>query len=155
MGFITFSILKGCKKDTITVQEQNAITVTKTGCKSEFHILSDSANQDCIEYSINNNILHVKHINAAFNCCPNKVYAIANISHDTIMITEKELLSQPCKCDCLYDVEYNIPNIVDSFYVIIVNEPFITDQSEKLIFSTYPILTSNGSFCKRRSTYPW
>ena len=155
LGLITLTHFNGCKKADTIIPEQNAIEVTKTGCKTEFLINTDTSKQDCIEYSFNNNSLHIKHVNAAFNCCPNKVYSIANISHDTIYITEKEVLSQPCKCNCLYDIEYNIPNITDSSYVIIINEPYISDQAEKLIFITSPLTSSTGGFCKTRNTYPW
>lgn len=155
IGLISLTNISSCKKDNIITSEPNQIEVTKTGCKTEFLIVADSSNHDCVEYSIINKILHLKHINAAFNCCPNKVYALASISHDTILITEKEILTQPCKCNCLYDIEYDIPNVTDSFYVIVVNEPYVADETEKLIFDLNPVLTSIGDFCKTRTTYPW
>jgi hypothetical protein len=154
-GLIVITHINGCTKSDTTITEQNYIEVTKTGCKTEFLISTDSSNQDCIEYSFKNNSLHIKHINAAFNCCPNKVYAVAGISNDTITITEKEVLSQPCKCNCLYDIEYNIPNIADSLYVIVINEPYIKEQSERLVFQIQPLASINGSYCKTRTTYPW
>jgi hypothetical protein len=151
---IVFSNISGCKKDNTTPSEPNPIEITKTGCKTEF-LLTDSIKQDCIEYQLIKNILHIKHVNAAFNCCPNKVYALAIISHDSVLITEKEILTQPCKCNCLYDLDYDIPNITDSNYVIVINEPYVTVESDKIIFSLNPVLSSVGSFCKTRSIYPW
>jgi hypothetical protein len=144
----------GCKKDTTVPADPNPIVVTKTGCKSGF-LSADSSNQDCIEYRLTNNILHIKHINAAFNCCPNKVYAVAVISHDSILITEKEILTQPCKCNCLYDIEYDIPDVTDSSYVIIVNEPYVMNETDRLIFNMSPVISSIGAFCKTRNMYPW
>jgi hypothetical protein len=155
LGFTSLHQFNSCKKAESNITELNAIEVTKTGCKTEFLIYADSSNQDCINYRFNNNTLHIKHINAAFNCCPNKVYVIANISNDTIKITEKEVLSQPCKCNCLYDIEYNIQNVPDSSYVVIINEPYVSDQTEKIIFTTYPSISSTGDFCKTRNIYPW
>jgi hypothetical protein len=102
-----------------------------------------------------NRILYIKHINAAFNCCPKRVYAIANISGDSISITEKEILEQPCDCNCLFDLEYAIPNITDSNYIVIINEPYITNDSDKIIFVVNPMLSSAGTYCKTRSIYPW
>jgi len=154
IGMITLITISSCKKDNTIPADPNPIEVTKTGCKTGL-LSTDSSKQDCIEYRLNHSTLHIKHINSAFNCCPNKVYALAIISHDTILIIEKEILAQPCKCNCLYDIEYDIPNVTDSSYVIIVNEPYITDEAEKLIFNTNPVLTSSGNFCKTRSTYPW
>lgn len=151
---IILTHIGGCKKDTTIPADPNPIIVTKTGCKSGF-LSADSSNQDCIEYRLTNNTLHIKHINAAFNCCPNKVYAIATISQDSILITEKEILTQPCKCNCLYDIEYDIPNVTDSSYVIIVNEPYVTNETDRLIFNMSPVISSIGAFCKTRNMYPW
>ena len=139
IGLITLTHMGGCKKDTTIPADPNPIDVSKTGCKTGF--LTDSSKQDCIEYRHNKNTLHIKHVNAAFNCCPNKVYAIATISHDSILITEKEILTQHCKCNCLYDIEYDIPNVTDSSYVIIVNEPYVTNETDRLIFNMSPVIS--------------
>lgn len=154
IGLITLTHMGGCKKDTTIPTDPNPIVVTKTGCKTGI-LSTDSFKQDCIEYRLINNTLHIKHVNAAFNCCPNKVYAIATISHDSILITEKEILTQPCKCNCLYDIEYDIPNVTDSSYVIIVNEPYVTNETDRLIFNMSPVISSIGAFCKTRNMYPW
>jgi hypothetical protein len=153
ISIISITFFISCNKTDSIITDQNTIEITKTGCKT--HLLTDSFNQDCIEYSFHNNTLHIKHINAAFNCCPNKVYAVASIANDTILITEKELLSQPCKCNCLYDIEYEINNVIDSSYIIVIKEPYVLDEAEKLIFNIYPQSASAGSFCKTRNTYPW
>jgi hypothetical protein len=154
IGLIAISNIISCKKDNVEPTDPNAIEVTKSGCKTGI-LSSDSSKEDCIEYKLNHKILHIKHTNAAFNCCPTKVYAVATILQDTILITEKEILDQPCDCNCLYDIEYNISNVSDSTFVIIINEPYITNEAEKLIINTNPLLTSGSTYCKTRSTYPW
>lgn len=151
---LLISILSSCKTDNTVVPDNNSIEVTKTGCKTEL-LLADSSKEDCIEYEIINNTLHIRHINAAFNCCPNKVYAIASISNDTIRITEKEILTDPCKCNCLYDIEYNIQNITDSLYVIEIKEPYILNDTDKIIFNINTIKAAVGSYCTLRTEYPW
>ena len=154
IGVISITNIIGCKKDSTGPSVQNQISVTKSGCKTGIKA-TDSSNQDCIQYQRINSTLHIKHINAAFNCCPDQVYAVASISGDTIMISEKEGISQPCNCNCLYDLDYDIANVTDSNYIVIINEPFITEDSEKIIFNLAPILSSSGEYCKTRSTYPW
>ena len=47
-------------------------------------------------------ILH--HKNAAYNCCPDSFTFTMTVSNDTLYVTEKEVLTAPCRCMCCYNL---------------------------------------------------
>jgi len=55
----------------------------------------------------------------------------------------------------LYDIEYNIQNITDSLYVIEIKEPYILNDTDKIIFNINTIKSFVGSYCTLRAEYPW
>ena len=47
-------------------------------------------------------VLH--HENAAYNCCPDSFTFTVTISNDSLYVTEREILTAPCRCKCCYNL---------------------------------------------------
>jgi len=100
------ALIFSCKNESETYLI-NGQLLSHSECKSMKSgagISMDSDSLSCVEYAYEetNNKLHLKHINAGFNCCPGNLTCNVSISNDTILIQEKEQFAQ-CNCDCLYE----------------------------------------------------
>ena len=128
-----------------------------SGCKSfsmRGALDETPSNQDCIDYHYNgNNVLLLTHLNAGFNCCP-VISANIDIKDHVITIAEKEI-NGLCDCLCLFDLDYQIINLPPGEYVIRVIEPYIGEDDEPLEFVVNLSETPSGTYCVKRSTYPW
>ncbi len=127
-------------------------------CKSfddEAKRLDSAPNLDCIEWNYTaEGQLYLKHTNAGFNCCPEELYAEITITADTITIEEYERGSL-CHCLCLYDLDYTISNLEPGTYTIRVEEPY-RQQTDPVLEITVDLSSAPmGSFCVKRSGYPW
>jgi hypothetical protein len=134
----------------------------RTGCKSFGAAAADaravaasSAGQECAEYDYDGSgLLRLKHVNAAFNCCPGTVTAAIEIAGDRIRIREQESASL-CDCDCLYDLDYVITSLGAGTYMITLVGPYQTEGDAPLSFSVDLRGPTSGSFCVERTHYPW
>ncbi|MCD4794423.1 MAG: hypothetical protein K8R54_14395 [Bacteroidales bacterium] len=146
--FIVFA----CDKNLI--DNSDGKLVSHTLCKNEKNIVFDTG-ESCIEYSYDaeRKVLNLKHINTAFNCCPDKLYCKISINNDTIIIEEFER-KQECDCICLYDIETEVYNIEAKTYVLKFIEPYLGDQ-EELVFEIDLSFNISGTYCVERTNYPW
>jgi hypothetical protein len=134
--------------------------VSHSDCKN-FNLKSTAESCDfgsdsscvCYSYNIHDKKLILNHINAAFNCCPGKIYCDVQIKGDTISLKEKEEKAI-CDCDCLYDVDIIVPEIEKKRYVIDLHEPYCRDQ-ERILFEIDLTQIETGVFCVERTLYPW
>ena len=131
--------------------------INNTNCKDNFKsapgnkITADSLS--CIDYSYNKIKLTIKHINAGFNCCPEKLYCNISLVSDTIIIQEFEK-SALCDCNCLYDLDIEISGVETKKYILKLIEPYCGNQ-EKLIFEIDLTRETEGLYCVTRKQYPW
>jgi len=140
-------LLQSCNK----IDTENGKLISTTLCKEEF----TTREQSCVEYSYNNETktLSLKHINAAFNCCPKDLYVEVLKDENTITIEETER-SQDCTCLCLYDLDIEVYSIDYGEYTIKFKEPYIADEYE-LNFRINLNDEMIGSYCLSRNIYPW
>ena len=112
-------------------------------------------NADCIAYAYRaDSILVLRHINAAFNCCPGTLFTTFEF-RDSVIIIEEHEQDALCSCDCLYDLDYEIRHLVPGRYFIEVIEPYVGDDEEKLEFLVDLTIPTSGNYCVERDTYPW
>lgn len=157
-SFISFSLQRCDKEDPIQSILTGKLTShsdCKSGRKSAETTKGIPDTLSCVNYSYDSlsNKLTLKHINAGFNCCPEKLYCEVTASKDTIIISEFET-SSLCDCDCLYDLEFVLSGVDEKSYYIRFVEPYCGDQ-EKLIFDADLSENKTGSFCVKRNRYPW
>ncbi len=142
--------------------ELTASKVTAGGCKVFEKTGVDTgitaSNQDCIAYSYDTTgTLHITHINATFNCCPDSFIVEPDLEKNVITIAEKEdLTGGGCDCLCLFDLEYAISGIQPGTYTIRVVEPYWSERvGPALEFSVDLTTLPTGTFCAIRTDYPW
>ena len=61
--------------------------------------------RDVITYVIDGCTVHAIHKNATYNCCPDYFDVRFDIERNRITLIEKEILTNPCKCICCYDIK--------------------------------------------------
>ncbi len=153
--------IPACDRETPTepggTLTPTAALVSQSGCKAYRAPVGSapSPSPDCFNYRLEDgHTLLIKHINAAFNCCPGDITADISFANDTITILERE--SQPgCHCLCLYDLGYRIENIGTGTYTIVFIEPYRSEADEPLIATIDLSASPSGEFCVERTTYPW
>ena len=116
--------------------------------------VSPASAQDCVEWWYSGiDVLHLRHVNAAFNCCP-VVDADIRIDGNTITVEEIELQGN-CMCLCLYDVDYEIVGISPGIYTVTFIEPYLPLGDPVLTCPLDLVESPMGGFCVDRTGYPW
>jgi hypothetical protein len=153
-SFLGLSIFS-CEKENQTVTGK---IISDSGCKtskSYNNTVNTPDSLSCINYVYEKSgaKLFMKHVNAGFNCCPEKLFCVVNMSGDTIIIKEYEKSSM-CDCNCLYDLELEITGVSATQYKVKFIEPYSGNQ-EKIIFEMDLANHPESSFCVIRKQYPW
>ena len=158
---VTLSGCTGTKSVPSSPQDSEQPTgalVDASECKSFRLAPIDSvtpSNMDCIEYAYGtDSSLVLRHVNAAFNCCPGALFATFEF-HDSVIIIEEHETAALCGCDCLYDLEFALRHISPGVYGIKVIEPYVGDDEEPLDFVVDLRIPASGNYCVERDTYPW
>jgi hypothetical protein len=139
------------------ITEPYGLLVSRTDCHSNANAAAGydtPTDMSCIDWQYAVDVLHLKHINAAFNCCPGQIAADISVVNDTITIVEREEQSM-CDCSCLYDLEFEIRNLEPRMYTIRIVEPYVQPGDERLEFSVDLGSLSSGISCAYRGHYPW
>ena len=116
----------------------------------------DPKSESCLVFSFNaeKGLLMLRHINAGFNCCPGKLSADITVVDNIITIREMEEVAD-CRCDCLYDLDFEIENLAPGNYRIVIVEPYLSDTDTAIDFEVDLAKTPSGRHCVPRCCYPW
>ena len=159
LGLVTIG---GCKKSTNAQTFPAGVLLQSNGCKQ---FLADAAGQmenfatgpyeDCLEFHYNGtNTLVLRHINAGFNCCPGKITAEIYFHSSLITITEREQ-DQGCDCLCLFDLDYELVNLLPGVYTLRIIEPYVEGGDQVLELTLELLSATSGTLCLHRGYYPW
>ncbi len=127
------------------------------GCKgNSFMPEEGSTSEGCVvhTYDAGKRLLTLKHVNAGFNCCPERIDAIVTVEGGTITISERES-NAPCDCNCLYDIDIVISNLDVGEYLIRFVEPYRSSNDPPLEVTVDLSAQPTGRHCVERSYYPW
>jgi hypothetical protein len=133
--------------------------VSHTDCKgfasAKQTSMKISSGESCVEYTFDSETgkLSIKHINAAFNCCPEDISCTISTVNDTIFIRETEV-DGLCNCLCLFDLDIELEGLLPTSYYAKFEEPYL-DKDEKLEFEINLQDKPSGSYCTTREEYPW
>jgi len=163
-----FLALTTCNDDGGTKPDQSKPSVrliSRSACKDgpiqPLYSAASECSQDCLQYwSEPDGTLHVKHINAGFNCCIDSVAISIEIKGQVALVTEGEYLTgSGCHCLCLYDIEYEITNLPTTVNKIEVVEPYANPgqhpEDLPLCCSFSLPLSDTLTCCVDRCHYPW
>lgn len=127
------------------------------GCLEITDSIEDSditTKEECLRYNYNeaDQILLLNHIHAGFNCC---VYPTGdiNIEGNTIKIIESFTGDDICDCECLFNLDYEVINLVPGVYTFTVNNVY--NLPEELTFTVDLSSENEGVYCITRDQYPW
>ncbi len=159
MGLVTIG---GCKKSEDAQLIPAGALMESRGCKqfqanasgqlSEF---AADSHEDCIGYQYNGrDTLTLSHINACFNCCPGEITAKIDFNNSLITITERER-EQGCRCQCLFDLDYEVRNLAPGVYTIRIIEPYVEASDQVLELTIELVSARSGTHCVPRNYYPW
>ena len=157
---LSLPMSSGCDKDELAEPHPGVpALIGHSDCKNSIRASSSSGgaaeNPGCIEYTLREDgVLLLKHVNAAFNCCPGEITADISNKSDTITNVEHEAQAG-CRCQCLYDLDYRFEDIAHGIYTILVVEPYVTNADEPLRSTIDLSASPSGSFCVERDSYPW
>ncbi len=133
--------------------------VSTTGCKTHSAILSFYAGetpQECFQYEYSTRRLKIDHINLCLNCCPGTIEGTVTIEGDTIRIKgSEEEGSAPCRCLCLYDIEYEISDLDPGTWTILFEGDYVESPNEILVATVDLAEGAGGERCVPREGYPW
>jgi len=115
--------------------------------------IPDSLSCAQYNYAASSGTLTIKHINAGFNCCPDKIDCHIIVRNDSILISETESAAA-CNCNCLYDLDIQLTNLSADHYTIHFTEPYAGDQPA-LTFGIDLATETEGDYCVIRKQYPW
>jgi len=148
-------IIASCRKNEENSNNFSGKLTAQTNCKNNTKSAELDDNHSCVEFSFDqqNQLLKIKHINAGFNCCPEKLYSEIWLSNDSIFIQEFEQAAL-CRCNCLYDLEFEISGVEQKGYHLIFIEPYAKNQKQ-LAFDIDLNSSATGKFCVTRKDYPW
>lgn len=156
---LSILLFSGCKTNNNGALTPYGSLLRFDGCKfqenSTFSANPVDQRSDCLQYRYDGqNTLTIKHLNAAFNCCPGEIQADIEFIGDKIIITEYEK-EYGCKCICLYDVEYEIKDLVPGTYTLKIIEPYVQSNDRVMQFTIKVRSSMSGIFCMDRDYYPW
>ena len=161
IAFLLLLTLCSCKPESENPKELNLSANFLTNnpecnhLKSAEIIRSTPNSQSCIEYYFDQStkILLIKHLNAGFNCCPEKLWCTVAYRNDSIIIQEFEK-HMGCKCNCLYDLDLEVLGVEPGNYQLRMIEPYAGNQ-DKIRFELDLLTQKRGTFCVTRKQYPW
>ena len=126
-------------------------------CRASVPLKSNDPPQEnsCIRYSYDgDSVLTIKHLNAGFNCCPEKFAVDIEVKGDSLIIREDDF-KQGCKCNCLYNLDILVHNIPADTYHVRFVEPYINHSEPQLIFDLDLKKEPEGQFCVTRGEGWW
>ncbi len=160
-AFIFLVVFQSCNDDPsgMTPGDASGRLISASSCKQTASGSGPSvqgADESAVEYSYNpaTRVLTLRHINAAFNCCPGPLSASVRVEDNLITISEKET-KPSCDCNCLYDLDIEVFNLAQSSWSLVFVEPYLSTPDLPLAFSVDLKKQSSGRFAVPRIRYPW
>ncbi len=154
---VLMCIFTGCYSDNPADPTAPSASMTSyDGCK-DFDAGSDfpPPSSECVEYVYSKNAeqLILRHLNAGFNCCPETLTFDLDAGRNHITITSWETYEDdgPCRCDCLFDVTYELVGITPDSYRISVK----CSLADPVIFEVDLQHDYSGWHCVDRHDHPW
>jgi len=102
------------------------------------------ADSNCIAWEYSNNRLRIRHTNAIFNCCIDMLVVAIRVGPGVIQIAEDQQSSNPCYCDCPYDLDMDITDLLPGVYQVRVVNLY---RQTVIDFTVDLINEPNGYYC--------
>lgn len=142
----------------VNVPDASEMTASLTGvegCKA-FTRSAEGSDRSCVQYTYDpaKRTLRLLHVNAGFNCCPEKFGVDVKLEEDVITVTESEV-GPNCRCNCLYDLDILIEHVPVGSYRVVFEEPYRSEKEQAIDFRIDLAAETAGEHCVPRTMYPW
>lgn len=74
---------------------------------------------DAIELTVEGNTLHVLHTDITYNCCLDEIVISGIIEEGLVLLTEEEILTDPCDCICCYEAGATVVDLAPGTYLVV------------------------------------
>jgi hypothetical protein len=147
----------GCPSPQPTIPLPSGSLISVEGCLETTDGIEDTditTREECLSYNYSgaDQILLLSHLHAGFNCCVSPTGEI-NIEGSTIKIIESFTGEDICDCECLFNLNYKLTNVVPGVYTFSVNSVYFFP--EELTFTVDLSSENEGIYCIFRDQYPW
>lgn len=107
-------------------------------------------------YEASTKKLNFQLVNAGFNCCPYRISCNVLQEGDSLIIEEVQEFKGGvmCKCNCLFDIDLVLNDVLKKRYQVVLVEPYIGNQ-EELSFPIDLAVLPQDSVLVPRTSYPW
>ncbi|MFC2132107.1 hypothetical protein ACFLSQ_11800 [Bacteroidota bacterium] len=147
-----------CNNDGPYGSDPSGAIINHTDCKNDSGGIKGEifSSDECIsfKYFPNDKILGLSHINAGFNCCPERITSDFKFTGNTISIHEHQAKAG-CKCNCLYDINYELRNISPGIYHIEIVGPITDGVNKPQLEFDIDLSLETNTHCLKRGFYPW
>ena len=126
-------------------------------CRANVPLKSNDppSENSCVRYTYEgDSLLMIKHLNAGFNCCPEKFAADIEVKGDSLIIREDDF-KHGCKCNCQYNLDILVHNLPADLYHVRIAEPYAGKPESRLIFDLDLKKEKTGEFCVTRGEGWW
>lgn len=157
-----FVLLPGCSSNAPPrpgLPSSSTPVVYVSGCLNT-NRSADFPDSDCVVWEYDGaGTLLLKHVGAPFNCCPDSILATVEVDSDTIRVVEDEILSDPCRCLCPFELHIRIDDLPARTYEIRILEKYMEQDGGAphgpLIFEVDLNHALSGSYCRDRDSGLW
>jgi hypothetical protein len=150
-------LASGCSEENPAgADDAYGVLLESVGCKTaEGNMDAQLASgEECLEWALHAGVLSMKHVDAAFNCCPESLSAEVLIDGSLITVIEDEDFDggSPCDCICLFDLHIAVYDLAPGVYTISLSGPYSPEPLDTTIdLAAQP----TGRYCEDRESYPW
>lgn len=158
-NLINFLYKNGSDLYCLIPPDPNPEITDSSECHFNYLKVTDSTPFDssCVNYAYDGQgTLTLIHYNVGLNCCPEAFVAEYEIQDSIITIIEIDsVINYGCFCLCLYELSFQLDNVIPGAYTIIFDEPLVGPNEEHIEFTIDLIGITSGRFCVYRNEYPW
>jgi hypothetical protein len=95
------------------------IGYANSGCLPEGERVSPPCeNDDGFELVVEGDRLTITHRDATYNCCPEDIEVSLEVDEWLLVLTETEVLVEPCFCVCCYEVDSTVGGLAPGEYTV-------------------------------------
>ena len=94
---------------------------SNSGCLDDSYAYDEEypeCGEDEVIAQVEGNSIHVTHLNATYNCCPDDIEVTLFIEGNNLRLIEDEILTTPCTCLCCYNVETEVAGLIAGEYSV-------------------------------------
>lgn len=146
-----------CERQNANLGDLSVTVSSDMVCKGNTPLKSNDPvpENSCINYSYDgDSLLTLTHLNAGFNCCPERFAVDIEVKDDSLIIREDNV-KLGCKCNCLYNLEILVHNLPADTYHVRFVEPYANHTMPQLMFDLNLKKNRVGQFCVTRPENWW